>query len=102
MAVGSFELMAGQDAHDPLVRSDHALGHELLDAGHAGGAGRLAAHAAGAHLGLGIENFLVGHFPHYAVAPFSARMHLVRFTGRLISMALAMVDARRCWASISP
>ena len=39
-----------------------------LRAGDAGGAGRLAAEAAGADLGLGVEDLLVGHLAHDAVA----------------------------------
>ena len=75
---------------------------QQLGAGDAGGAGRLAAEAAGADLGLGVEDLLVGHFAHHAVAARpSARRHLFRFTGRLISMALAIVEARRSLASSS-
>ena len=98
---GVFQLVAGEDADDALVGPDDALGHQLLHAGHAGRAGRFAAQPAGAHLGLGVEDFLVGDFADHAVAPFQGAEHLVRFTGRLISMALAMVEARRFWASIS-
>ena len=95
--------MAGEDADHPLVAADHAFGNQLLDAGHAGGAGRLAAQAAGAHLGLGVEDLLVGHFADHAVAHTPAPGGIsCRLTGRLISMALAMVEARRFWASISP
>ena len=70
--------------------------HSSLRAGDAGGAGRFAAEAAGADLGLGVENFLVAHLPHDAVAVLRAPAGTCRrFTGRLISMALAMVEALR-------
>ena len=42
---GVLELMAGEDADHPLVAADHPFGHQLPGAGHAGGAGRLAAQA---------------------------------------------------------
>ena len=70
MAVGVLELMAGEDADDALVGADDALLAEQPRAGDAGGAGRLAAEAAGADLGLGVEDFLVGHLAHHAVALF--------------------------------
>ena len=49
--VGILELMAGEDAHDPLVGSDHALRHQQLKARNAGGTGRLAPQSAGSRLG---------------------------------------------------
>ena len=69
--------------------------HQPLRAGDAGGAGRLAAHPAGADLGLGVEDLLIADLRgRRRRIHSSARRHFVRFTGRLISMALAMVDAR--------
>src|SRR5439155_417602 len=65
---GVFELVAGEDADDALIAADDPFFDELLDAGHAGGAGRLAAQAAGADLGLGVENLLVAGLAHHAVA----------------------------------
>ena len=64
------ELVAGEDADDALARGDDAFLAEQLRAGDAGGAGRFAAEAVGADLGLGVEDLLVGHFADDAVAPF--------------------------------
>ena len=63
---------------------------QFLAPGDAGGAGRLAAEAARADLGLGVEHLLVGHLADHAVAALQGPQAFGRFTGRLISMALAM------------
>ena len=51
---------------------------QQLGAGHAGGAGRLAAQAAGADLRLGVEDLLVGHFADHAVADVQRPQALVQ------------------------
>lgn len=56
---GVFELMAGEDADDPLVGADDALIAEEAGTGDAGGAGGLTAEAAGGDFGFGVEHFLV-------------------------------------------
>ena len=63
---GVLELMAGEDADHALVGPITPSATSALGAGHAGGAGRLAAQAAGAHLGLGVENLLVAHLADHA------------------------------------
>jgi len=50
-------------------------------------------------LALGVQNLLVRHFPDHAVTAFKARRALCKLTGRLISMALAIVEARARLAS---
>ena len=48
--------------------ADDAFLAQLARAGDAGRRGRLAAEAAGADLGLGVEDLLIGHFAHHAAA----------------------------------
>jgi hypothetical protein len=63
------QLMAGENADDPVARGDDALLTQQLGAGDARGAGRFAAEAIGADLRLGVEHLLVGHLADDAVAP---------------------------------
>ena len=99
---GVFQLMAGQNADDLLVGADDAFGHELLDARHAGGAGRLAAEAAGADLGLGVEDFLVGHFADHAVAPLQGPQALGQVDRPVDFDGAGDGRGPAAWASISP
>ena len=74
-----------------VIVRDHLLVQQLVQAGDAGGAGGLAAEAvAGDHRAV-FEDLFVGHFADDAVHDVQRRSALGRFTGRLISMALAMV-----------
>ena len=76
---GSLSSMAGEDANDALVgRDDALLDQQLLGAGHAGRAGRLAAQSAGADLGLGVEDLLVAHLADHAAAPLQGPQALVQ------------------------
>ena len=94
------ELMAGQDADDAIVGGDDAFLPQLARAGDAGGRGRFAAETAGADLGLGVEDLLIASTSRTTPPQrSSARSAFGRFTGRLISMALAIVAARSFSAS---
>src|SRR5262249_45506400 len=72
------QLVAGEDAHDSLARLNNAFFAKQLGAGDAGRAGRFAAQAVGAHLGLGVEHLLVGYFAHHAVAALQRANALVQ------------------------
>src|SRR5439155_8092172 len=67
-----FELMAGEDADDALVGADHALIAEQPGASDAGGAGRLAAEAAGRDFGFGVKHFLVADLADDAIHFFES------------------------------
>ena len=74
---GVFELVPRQNAHHSLIPTDHALRHELFGTGHAGCARRFAAQAASSHLRLGIEDLLLAHFSHHAVAHLKGSKALI-------------------------
>ena len=65
--VGVLQLVAGEDADDLLVGRDDLLVEQLVQAGDAGGAGRLAAETVAGDHGAVFEDLVVGHFAHHAV-----------------------------------
>ena len=90
------ELVAGQDAHDPVRRGDHALFAQPLGTGDAGGAGGLAAQPAGTDRAFAS---MISWSETMLTTPLQnsrARRHFFRLTGRLISIAEATVDALIC------
>src|SRR5262249_17265294 len=72
------ELMASQDANDPVAGGDDPFAAEFLGAGDAGRGGRLTAQATPANLGLGIENLLVRNFPNGAAATLEGAQRVVQ------------------------
>ena len=96
---GIFQLMPGEDTDHALVGTDDAFLAEQLGSGNTGGTGRLTSDATRSDLRLGVQNLLIRHTPHHPVADLECRRHLRKLTGRLISMALAIVEAFFCSAS---
>ena len=64
------ELVPGQDANDSFVSADDAFRDEFLDSGDACRAGRFATEPARADPSFRVEDLLIRHFSHDAVANF--------------------------------
>ena len=91
---GILQRVPGEDANDPLASADDSLSAQRSGASDTGGRRRLAPQAAASDLCLGIQDFLIRDFANHASAVVERRSALSRFTGRLISIALAIVAAR--------
>jgi len=103
VAVEVLELVAGEHANRPVLGPDHSFGDQAAwrprDAGRAG---RLAAQSGRRRPGLGVEDSWSVTSRTTPLQTSRARRPFFQVhTGRLISIALAMVDARRCCRSIS-
>ena len=83
--VGVLQSVARQDAGDALVGADEALGSQVFEAGDGGRRSRLAASPILADDRLGIDNFLIRHRAHDAVADVDGAQALLEInrTGNL-------------------